>query len=177
MANNMDFIGFSFNGKHSYDDFGVYRVSDGSRYNDNLIPTMTDKTADVPGGDGQYFFKTNYKTRQFSVSIAFDRLTEEKYRQMRQWLDGQTIHDLVFDELPYKSYSAKVSGTPQLKTLCFDEDGQRIYKGEGIIQFTCYYPFAHSTKPRKFGEETAKFLKANTDYSVEEFYIPSNTTI
>ena len=139
-----DFIGFTYNGKHCIKDFDVYRTSDGSRYNDNLVPSTTDKTADVPGGDGQYFFKTTHKNRQFSVSIAFDHLTEQKYREMRTWLDGKEIHDLIFDEAPYKVYSAKVTGTPQLKTICFDEEGQRIYKGEGTIQFTCYYPYAHT---------------------------------
>lgn len=112
MAEIMDFIGFAYNGKHSYDDFGVYRTSDGSRYNDNLVPSMTDKTVDVPGGDGQYYFYTTHKNRQFSIPIAFDDLTEKKYREMRQWLDGKAIHDLVFDEAPYKVYSAKVTGTP-----------------------------------------------------------------
>jgi hypothetical protein len=52
---------------------------------------------------------------------------------MRQWLDGKEIHDLVFDEAPYKVYSAKVTGTPQLKTVCFSENDERIYKGEGTI--------------------------------------------
>lgn len=63
MAYDYDFIGFTYNGKHSIDDFGIYRTSDGNRYNDNLVPQMTDKTADVPGGDGQYYFYTNYKSR------------------------------------------------------------------------------------------------------------------
>jgi hypothetical protein len=35
-----DFIAFSFNGKHSFEDFGLIRTSDGSRYNINLAPTM-----------------------------------------------------------------------------------------------------------------------------------------
>lgn len=144
MANDMDFIGFTYNGKHSFDYFGIYRTSDGNRYNDNLIPPLNDKTADVPGGNGQYFFYTNNKPRQFSIPIAFDNLSETKYREMRTWLDGKAIHDLVFDEYPYKVYSAKVTGTPQLKTVCFEENGQRLYKGEGAIQFTCYHPFAHT---------------------------------
>ena len=145
-----DFIGFTYNGKHCIKDFGIYRTSDGSRYNDNLVPSVTDKTADIPGGNGQYFFQATHKNRQFSVSIAFDHLTEQKYREMRTWLDGKEIHDLIFDEAPYKVYSAKVTGTPQLKTLCFDEYNeelrmnQRIYKGEGTIQFTCYWPYAHT---------------------------------
>lgn len=152
MADNFDFIGFTYNGKHSYTDFKIYRTSDGSRYNDNLIPTMTDKTADVPGGEGQYFFNTRHKTKQFTISIAFEKLDEVKYRGMRAWLDGKGIHDLIFDELPYKVYSAKVTGTPQLKTVCFDdENGQRVYKGEGTIQFTCYYPYAHTPTIEKQG--------------------------
>ena len=152
MAYDYDFIGFTYNGKHSIDDFGIYRTSDGNRYNDNLVPQMTDKTADVPGGDGQYYFYTHYKSRQFSIPIAFDNLSESKYREMRNWLNGKEIRDLIFDECPYKVYSAKVTGTPQLKTLCFEINGQREYRGEGTIQFTCYYPFAH-TPTTKSGED------------------------
>lgn len=144
-----DFIGFTYNGKHCIKHFNIYRTSDGSRYNDDLVPSMNDKTADIPGGDGQYYFYTKHKTKQFSISIAFEHLTESLYREMREWLDGKGIHDLIFDEAPYKVYSAKVTGTPQLKTLCFDEKNEsgaieRIYKGEGTIQFTCYYPYAHT---------------------------------
>lgn len=70
---------------------------------------------------------------------------------MRQWLNGKEIHDLIFDESPYKVYSAKVTGTPQLKTVCFEINGQREYRGEGTIQFTCYYPFAHTPITTKSG--------------------------
>lgn len=31
---------------------GFYRVSDGSRYIENITPNLQDLTADVPGGDG-----------------------------------------------------------------------------------------------------------------------------
>lgn len=123
MSYDYDFIGFTYHGKHSIDYFGIYRTSDGSRYNDNLIPQLTDKTADIPGGDGQYYFYSTHKSRQFSIPIAFDSLTEEKYHEMRSWLDGKGIHDLIFDETPYKVYSAKVTGIPQLKTVCFSEGG------------------------------------------------------
>lgn len=119
----MDFIGFTYDGKHSFRDLGIYRTSDGSRYNDNLVPQMTEKTAEIPGGDGQYYFNTTHKTRQFAIPIAFDHLTEVQYRTIRKWLDGKKIAELVFDEAPYKAYSAKVTGTPSLKTLCFEENG------------------------------------------------------
>ena len=162
MARDYDFIGFSFNGKHCLKDFGMYRTSDGSRYNDDLVPTMNDKIIDVPGGDGQFFFGTNYKTRQFSISVAFDHLTETKYNQLKQWLNGKGIHDLVFDEKPYKVYSAKITGTPQFKTLCFTENDERIYKGEGTIQFICYHPFAHTPNTTKSGGD-GRSLSAYVD--------------
>ena len=50
-----DFIGFSFDDVHS-SDLGVLRVSDGSRYNEYLLPTSQDVTVQVPGGDGTYYF-------------------------------------------------------------------------------------------------------------------------
>lgn len=139
-----DFIGFTFNGKHSIDDFGIYRTSNGDRYDEKIVPELNDITAQIPGGDGQYYFRSYYNARQFIIPIAFDSITESQYHEIRLWLKGKEINDLIFDEAPYKVYSAKVVGAPTLKTICFEQGGQRIYKGEGEIQFTCYYPFAHT---------------------------------
>ena len=137
-----DYIGFSYNGVHS-SDLGIVRTSDGSRFNENLLPTMQDKTVQVPGGDGTYYFGSYYTQRQFSVSFAFDSLTEEQIAQIKQVFGDKQIHDLIFDEVPYKVYSAKVTGTATIKYIPFAEGAtNRIYKGEGTIQFTCYYPFA-----------------------------------
>lgn len=138
-----DFIGFSFNGIHS-SELGITRVSDGSRYNDNLLPTSQDKTAAIPGGDGTYYWDTSHTQKQFNIPIAFDSLTEEQYRRLKQVFNTKNLDKLIFDEAPYKYYMAKPTGTPQLKTICFDEGGQRVYKGEGTIQFTAYYPYAKS---------------------------------
>lgn len=154
---DMDFIGFTYNGKHSFRDLNIYRTSNGSRYNDNLNATLTDKTADVPGSNGQYYFGTTHKNKTFSVSYAFDNLTESGLRLLKQTFDGKDIHDLIFDEEPYKVWSAKVTGTAQIKHLCFEEnEGQRTYKGEGSITFTCYYPYAH-TPNQKEGESVSIF--------------------
>lgn len=162
------FIGFTYNGKHSIDDFGIYRTSDGNRYNHNLIPQLNDKNADVPGGHGQYYFNSTYKNRQFSIPIAFDHLTEEKFYKMKAWLNGTEIHELIFDEREEVKYSAKVTGTPQLKFVCFEENGANIYKGEGTIQLTCYYPFGYSTTkkitvPKIIGTTTTTNMNIETE--------------
>lgn len=137
-----DFIGFSFN-EHRSESLGIVRVSDGSRYNEDLIPTTQDKTVQVPGGDGFYYFGSDYTQRQFSINIAFDELTEKQFRELQQVFGTKELGKLVFDERPYKYYMVK-SSKPQLKYICFGKDGERIYKGEGTLTFTAYYPFAKS---------------------------------
>ena len=137
-----DYMGFTYNNVHS-SDLGIVRVSDGSRFNENLLPTMQDKTVPVPGGDGSYFFGSYYTQRQFNISFAFDDLTEERLARIRSHFGDKQIYDLIFDEAPYKVYSAKVTGTATLKYIPFAEGATgRLYKGEGTIQFTCFYPFA-----------------------------------
>lgn len=151
-----DFVGFTFNDKHS-SDLGIIRTSDGSRYNYDLLPTFQDVTLQVPGGDGTYYFGSHYTERQFPIPIAFDSLTEEKFRLLVDTFSTKELKRLIFDEAPYKYYMAKPSGTLQLKYICFDEGGERIYKGEGTLNFVAYYPFAKSVH---------KFLNS---YSAEDY--------
>ena len=144
-----DYIGFSYGinpktGKPMHSsDLGIVRVSEGSRFNENLLPTMQDKTVQVPGGDGTYYFGSYFTQRQIPVSFAFDSLTEEQIATLKAHFGDKKIHDLVFDERPYKTWRAKVTGTATLKYLAFSEgETNRLYKGEGTIQFTCYQPYA-----------------------------------
>ena len=153
-----DFIGFSFN-EHRSESLGIVRVSDGSRYNEDLVPTTQDKTVQVPGGDGFYYFGSDYTQRQFSINIAFDGLTEKQFRELQQVFGTKELGKLVFDERPYKYYMVK-SGKPQLKYICFGKEGERIYKGEGTLTFTAYYPFAKSI---------FKFLNEYNDKNKDEW--------
>jgi hypothetical protein len=54
-----EYMGFSYNGVHS-SDLGIVRVSKGSRFEENLLPTIQDKTVQVPGNDGTYYFGSYY---------------------------------------------------------------------------------------------------------------------
>lgn len=167
MALKGDFIGFTFNGKHS-SDLGIIRTSEGSRYSEDLLPTIEDKTVPVPGGDGVYYFGSYYRQKIFNISIAFDKLTEKQFRELKSHFGNKQLGDLIFDEAPYKVYKVKVSGAPNLKYICFDEYEyktntgtnietgtgtgtkdvveikKRVYKGEGTIQFVAFSPFARS---------------------------------
>lgn len=171
---NGDFLGFSFDGIHS-SRLGITRVSDGNRYNESLTPEIEDKIISVPGEDGSYFFGSLYRNKPITLSIAFDSLNESQFRQLNKMLAIKRPCKLIFDERPYKVYTAKISAPPQLNYVCFDEpkkklveprqgiriinrdtnpqweevtpyvyDGERerIYKGEGTIEFTCIQPYA-----------------------------------
>lgn len=194
-----DFLGFTFqdnstNIYHSKRDLGIIRTSDSDRYKDTLIPEINDKTVEIPGIDGVYFYGSNFKERQFDISFAFDSLTEKQLRKLREVFGYQHTGLLSFDEQPYKTYFVKVAAPPELNYVCFDEqkkttgeerDGvrvarrdvlppyvdeetgetiypidvvkervtpyvysdetERIYKGEGTINFVAYYPFARQT--------------------------------
>lgn len=141
---DFDFIGFTYNGKHSIKDLGIYRTSNGDRYEDNWLPTLQEKTASVEGMDGLYYFGTKVQQKQFNIPFAFQGLTEGQLRELKQTFNGDGIHDLIFDEYPFKVYSAKVTGSATMKYICFEDKQGRIYNGDGTLQFTCYYPYAHT---------------------------------
>lgn len=138
-----DYMGFTFNGVHS-SELGIVRTSNGSRFDENLLPTIQDKTVQVPGGDGTYYFGSYYTQRPITIQFAFDSLGYEQLERLRTHFGDKKIHELVFDEAPYKAYNAKVTGTATIKHVPFAENYETevVYKGEGSIQFTCYSPYA-----------------------------------
>lgn len=143
-----DFIGFTFNGVHS-STLGIIRVSNGSRYIEDLLPSYQDKVVEAPGTDETFYFGSYYKQKIININFAFDSLTESQIRTLKQTFADKEIHELWFDETPYKAYNVKVNGNPQLKYICFDIEeekyrSKRIYKGEGTLSFIAFYPFAHS---------------------------------
>ena len=139
-----DFCGFTFNGIHT-SELNILRISNGSRYNETLGPSFQDKTAQVEGGDGTLFWNSYYNNTPIPIQFAFDSLTEAQLRRLRQVFSAKAIGEFIFDENPYKAYTAKVQSPPQLSYICFDNnEGDRVYKGEGSIQFVAYYPYAKS---------------------------------
>ena len=150
-----DLTGFKFGDYHS-SQFGLIRVSNGSRYNEYLLPTLKNTTTDVSGMEGTLYFGTQKTTRSFQVDMAFDSLTEEDIRDIREWLTG--AHSLIFDERPYIQYMCILNSAPQLKYLTFEENGERIYKGELSVNFVSYLPYGYSIDGKKFIDD---FLDEN----------------
>ena len=101
--------------------------------------------------------------------------------------DGLAVHELIFDEWPYKVYDAKVKGTPAIKYIPFDyyswegegenkiQKKETIYKGEGSVNFICYYPYAHTPTQSK------KIIIDGSEVSIDgkcaEYYLEDVTEI
>lgn len=115
-----DYIGFTIGDYHS-SDLGIVRVSSSDRYNQNLLPTISDKTLQIPGGDGTFLFGSFYTQNPIHIDFAFDSLTDRQIRTIQQVLGSKKPQKLIFDEAPYKYYWVKSVGTPQIKYLSFDE--------------------------------------------------------
>ena len=153
-----DYLGFTFGGIHS-SSLGIVRVSDSDRYNEDLKPNDNDITATVSGLDATYYFGTTYTQKNFTIKFAFDHLNDSQIRKLRRIFSDKKPQDLIFDENPYKVYTVKVKDIPNLSYLCFDsndDESERIYKGEGTVNFIAYSPFAKS----RF-----KYLE---DYTIEQ---------
>lgn len=144
-----DFTGFYLDGIHS-STYGILRVSDGTRYHEGLIPEFENKEIELSGGSGSIYTSTHYKKTPFQIKIAFDKMTEEQFRDLRKWVGQEKLMSFRFDERPYKTYWVKLETRPELDYICFLEENpdilgekMRIYKGEGELNFVAYEPFGY----------------------------------
>lgn len=201
-----DFLHFAFGNFNSKNFAGggiIYRTSDSDRYNINLAPPMRDITAEVPSGDGQYYFGTFHQPKVFDINFAFDNLNDAQIGELKKKLSGKELKELVFSEsCSYRTtgvindariYMAKVTGQPSIKVVAFDkttvtangetatETISKIYKGEGTVQFTAYWPYARGksaigSSGRVTGDIPSYFVwSADTGTSVNSITIADNT--
>ena len=128
-----DFLGFTFGDIHS-SNLGITRVSGGDRYEEQLHPEIKDRTVEVPGLNGEYYFGSDFGTKTFDIEIAFDHLTEEQFRKLRQTFGTKDIKRLIFDERPYKYYMAKLESPIELSYVSFDEPIRRAFSEGSFTQ-------------------------------------------
>lgn len=143
-GSDYDYIAFSFNGLHSYEDFGIYRTSDSKGgFQKKLSGSIADKTANDGGSTGTHYLSTQVGQLTIPISFAFDDLTEVELQKLRKWLNGSgKMGTLWFAEAPHRVYLAKVTGKPEIKAFAFASPKGRVYKGTGTVEFTSYYPYA-----------------------------------
>lgn len=152
-----DFLGFQLGDIHS-SQLNITRVSNSNRYTENLTPNFNDAIAQVPGGDGTYYWNTFYNQKTFTIDFAFDDLRDEDIRRLKQIFSFKGVKELIFDELSYKKYYVKCSAPPTLKYISFDFQEIKVYKGEGSVNLVAYYPYALSTQELILGSKDEQDL-------------------
>ena len=164
-----DFLGFIFNDYHS-DELGLVRVSDGDRYKEEILPEFEDKTVEIPGNDGTYYYGSYFKEKTIEISVAFDHLTEVQFKKMRRIFGNRNFSTLIFDEEPYKMYKVKVASPPEINYVCFDEIKRTIGEtqpnsGLRVIDRT---PVTEeiTTTDEETGEEITETVETG-DYEIE----------
>ena len=146
-----DFIGFSFNGI-THTDMGISRVSEGSRYSEQMLPNFQDKSAQMPGSDYTLYWESFYSTKTWTLQIAFDDMLDRQMRLLRQTLNTKNLSNLTFDERPGIHWLAKVQSVPQLKYICFDTDEYRVWdNSKPFILGYSYYVWSSSANNNQGG--------------------------
>ena len=147
----------------SLKDLGLTRVSSSNRYSENLNPPITDKTVVKPDEDGAYYFSSTLGSTTHSISAAFDKISEEQLRKLKQIQSSKEFWKLTYDNLPFKYYIVKPTGTSKISYVPFYENEQRLYKGEVTLEFICYEGYAHCWVENKdefyYNENGNKILK------------------
>ena len=192
------FEGFSYGGVHS-SELGIVRTSNGSRFDENLLPTQKIQTVNIPGRDETYYFGVDNTQRQFEISFAFDQMAENQLRVLKRLINDKQVQDLNFDESPDIVWRTRITAS-SIKYIPFDEkrsieslklefpldsDAQIqkkynsgeyqgiVYKGEGSLQFTSYSPYGFKKYEYDDRTEKKQFGKNEGDYPADwALYLP-----
>ena len=111
------FLGFTFNNIHS-SVVGITRTSHGKSNEERLAPVLKDLTIENANNDNSYYFGSLHKKREFIVKFCFEAMTELQLKQISLFWNDNKVHELIFDEYPYKVYLAKITGKSTFKTVC-----------------------------------------------------------
>ena len=191
------FLGFTFCGVHS-SDLNIVRFNSGNRAEAPITPVFKDTTVDRVGRDGKYYFTTQNQQQTFNVNFAFDNINEENLRKLRQTYNSKAVGPLIFDETPFKQYTAKLSQQAKISYIAFDVErmkdytrldkqhlyGQkdatihndRVYKGDGSLQFVCFEPYAKAPYKylNQYEEEMNAIYGLGYTYDFDEWLDASN---
>ena len=191
------FLGFTFCGVHS-SELNIVRYNSGNRAEAPITPVFKDTTVDRVGRDGKYYFTTQNQQQTFNVNFAFDNVNEECLRRLRQTYNSKAVGPLVFDEMPFKQYTAKLAQQAKISYIAFDVErmkdytkldkqhlyGQkdsmmhndRVYKGDGQLQFVCFEPYARAPYKylNQYEEDMHAIYGMGYTYDFDEWLEASN---
>ena len=150
-ANKKPFISFSYGGKN-IEDFNLI-VTFMDRYNRNIYSNIKNTTTTYQGVHGQMFWEYSYEANLYTFTLSTDGMTYEELEDFKNYFVPGVYKDLILAETSNRKALARISTTPQMNMLPFEEkkvfkvDNEEIeisttlFKGDVSIEFCLDYPF------------------------------------
>lgn len=93
--------------------------------------------------NGGVYYGSRVKKKTISLSCYFEDISERTLASLNRWLYQEKEAELIFDEMPWKYYTVRVSKIGDPKAYRSASVGApSIYSGTFSIEFTAYQPFA-----------------------------------
>lgn len=146
------FISFTYGGRH-IEDFGAIAVTEGDRWSHPMYAEFSDITNNPEVYDGQLYWDTHHGANTWELQLSTDCMTEQNLNDFKNWFKPGVIRELILAEHPNRAIMARISGTPSMSVLPFEEREEvllgsntytlktTVYKGEISISFVMDYPF------------------------------------
>lgn len=135
MKESLDFVYDGLSSRR----MGVIQVNvNGGLFEETFLPSRSIKEETIRGNDKPYFYGIEYEPLSFSISLYVeDELSNEKLREMANWLNVDYYKPLYFLDYPDRIF------------YCMPvEDSQYLHNGlkQGYINLTmrCNSPYAYS---------------------------------
>jgi hypothetical protein len=88
------FISFTF-GDKKIEDFGLIATTVDNRLNRENLPDHEDYTTEYRMLHGQFYWGSNYKARELTLTLATDSMTQYQLDAFKQWFEPGEIRELV----------------------------------------------------------------------------------
>lgn len=149
------FVSFSYGGKN-IEDFNLLAVFVNDRLTKDIYAPFEDTTTDQAELDGQLFWRSHYQANTLSFSLATDGITQQELEDFKSWFIPGIERELILTENSNRAIMARVSATPQINMIPFEEKVEvnvagtkyltstSLYKGEIILNFVMDDPFWYS---------------------------------
>lgn len=149
------FISFKYGGK-AIEDFDLLVIFKSDRLEKGAYASFNDTTTEQAELDGQMFWHSNFKANNLTFNLATDGMTSIQLEEFKNWFQPGIERELILSEHHNRAILARVSDTPQLSLLPFEEKievkiGEQIletstslYKGEIVLNFVMDDPYWYS---------------------------------
>lgn len=169
---NRSFISFSFGERLDkngvmrpvyIEDFNLIAYTKSDSLDRDAYGSFSDLTSEYDVIQGQFYWGTFYHTNSLSLDLVTDGITQRELDDFKYWFRAGVVRELILAEHPNRAIMARVSSTPKLQLLPFEQrvempfdvgnsddnfytekiyhTSTTLYRGEITLEFVMDEPF------------------------------------